>query len=224
MSKLTKAKCDECGLKNNPLVPPKINQSIKIILLCEAPGREEVDQQAYLVGSAGKELALILKELGYNLYTDFNILNACCCRPTEGNRNRTPTEEEIKCCYPQLVDNINIIQPNKIVIMGKVPYSALFGDTKTKVGDLVGQQVKWNNYDVIITYHPAAILHAGGTITVNGQKIRKQIKDDLKKALQNHIQQQKQLEMFNKDEHKGGFLCGMVNGWVWRNGRFRRNK
>jgi len=224
MSKLPPAKCDECTLKNNPLVPPKVNQLIKVILLCEAPGREEVDQMAYLVGSAGKELELILKELGFNLRTDFNILNACCCRPTEGNKNRTPTESEIKCCYPKLSKDINDIQPDMIVVMGKIPYSALFDDSKTKIGDIVGQKIKWNNYDVIITYHPAAILHAGGTITVNGQKIRKQIKDDLRNALQKHTYQQKQLEMFGKEEYSDGFICGMVDGWIWRNGRFRRNR
>jgi uracil-DNA glycosylase family 4 len=221
--KIPPAKCNECTLNNNPLVLPRINLS-KAILLCEAPGREEAEQQLYLVGSAGKELALILKEIGYDLRTDFNILNVCCCRPTEGTRNRTPTESEIKCCYPLLAKNIVDIQPDKIIIMGRIPYIALFGDTKIKIGDLVGQELKWGNYDVMVTYHPAAILHAGGTIAEKGKKIRKQIKDDLIKALQKHTFLQKQLELFDSKPYKDGKLYAIKEGYIWRNGRYREDK
>jgi DNA polymerase len=223
MSKYSISKCDECTLKNNSLVPPKFNSS-KVILLCEAPGGDEVKAMAYLVGVAGKELESILKEIGYDLRTDFNILNACCCRPVEGNRNRTPTDDEVRCCQPSLAKNINDIQPDKIIIMGKVPYSALFGDFKIKISEIVGKEFKWGTYPVMVTYHPAAILHAGGSNTEKGRGFRNQIKNDLTKALQGQVILQKQYEMFDLNQFKNGILYGMVKGYHWENGKFKKNK
>ncbi len=180
--KIPKAQCNSCTLINNPFVPSEINNS-KMCLVAEAPGYIETLQGKPLVGQAGKDLELIIKELGKER-KDFSLLNVCCCRPLDGNKNRTPTELEITCCKFRLFSELKIINPIAVVAMGKVPYLAFGGNPKTLMKDVVGSHFSWESYEVFITYHPAAIVHSGGINSSVGKIIKDKIKEQIKNAIQ----------------------------------------
>jgi uracil-DNA glycosylase len=82
------------------------------------------------------------------------IANVVKSRPPE---NRNPEPEEIANCLPYLEQQITIIRPEFLCLLGKVAASALL-DTAMPVGRMRG---RWHNYrgiPTIVTWHPAYLL------------------------------------------------------------------
>ncbi len=187
MIKAPMGKCDECPLIKAVFVPSELHDKSTVLFLAEAPGFHEAKEGRPLVGVAGQDFNDIVIECG-GTREDGNYVNAVTCRPTkviEGKTyNRTPNDVEIKLCNDRLALEIETLQPTIIVCMGKVPYVALGGDPKMAMKDVVGTRLLWRNrYDVLVTYHPAAIAHSGGKNTERGKEIRDEIKKVVAKAL-----------------------------------------
>ena len=183
MIKAPLARCEICTLSSSTVVLPKLDKKKKIALIGEAPGFEEVFQGLYFIGDAGKKLAQIFTELDFDI-ADVNLLNSVICHPVMENaqRNRTPTEDEIKCCNDRLLAEIDLIKPEKIVLLGKTAYLALGGDKNDKMFNIVGTRFKFGlvnrMYDVTVTYHPSKILYGDADGSTYNQ-----IKNDIGKAL-----------------------------------------
>lgn len=194
MIKANKAKCNVCPLIKSIFVPSEIHES-KIILLAEAPGYIETVKGMPLVGVAGQDLNTIIGRVGHTRKFA-SYLNSVGCRPTQVKdgklNNRTPTDEEIRCCNERLVYEIEQINPTVIVTLGKVPYVALGGKTYTGLlmADVVGTKWSFKNYPVISTYHPAAISHVGGLTSNRGGAIAKHIQHALEMALKEGVNKQ----------------------------------
>lgn len=181
-------KCNSnCPLIKAVLVPSELHDKSKVLFLAEAPGYHEAQDGRPLVGLAGQDFNQIVISCGGNRESG-NYMNVVVCRPTKVENgktyNRTPTDEEIWCCNDRLYAEIEALQPMIIVCMGKIPYIALGGNTKIAMRDVVGTKFVWKQkYDVIVTYHPAAILHSGGVGTERGKLIRDEIEKAVKEAL-----------------------------------------
>ncbi len=186
-NKALNAMCDVCTLKTNVFVPSEIHQS-GICILAEAPGLNEAQEGRPLVGSAGQELFKIIENLGHKR-EDVNLLNSISCRPTKiengKTSNRTPTGDEIAWCNERLLTEIERLSPTIIVSMGKVPFIALGGNKDLPMNQVVGTTMMWKNkFNVLITYHPAAIGYAGGGATERGREIKKSIETVIKSAFE----------------------------------------
>ena len=198
MSKVPFGKCDECPLIQAILVPSEIHDKSKILYLAEAPGYHEAQDGRPLVGMAGQDFNRIVVDCGGNRNSG-NYINAVTCRPTKvvdgKTYNRTPTDVEIQCCNDRLYAEVEVLQPVVIVCMGKIPYIALDGNIKVAMKDIVGTSFTWRQkYNVIVTYHPAAIAHSGGVGTERGKLIRDEIAKTVKEALSiKHVDKQLRL-------------------------------
>ena len=195
MEKAPKGKCDECTLKQAVLVPSEINDT-KILYLAEAPGFNETQEGRPLVGIAGRDLMDVIEECG-GKREDASYINAVTCRPTKTENgkvyNRTPTDAEIAWCNERMIQEIDDLSPEVIVCMGKVPYLAL-GGNKVPMKNIVCTTFDWRNYDVIVSYHPAAIAHSGGKNSERGREIRNKIKEAVEYAMQHkHVDKQLRL-------------------------------
>src|SRR3989339_1088706 len=90
------------------------NPRATLMIVGEAPGRDEDIQGRPFVGRAGKLLDKALSESGIERKNAY-ITNIVKTRP---NNNRTPTEQEIKQCWPILEEQIKIIKPKIICTVG----------------------------------------------------------------------------------------------------------
>ena len=120
----------------------------KIMLIGEAPGEAE-DADGYpFVGVSGQCLSKMLLEAGIEpLYsgqsisetTPLYITNMVMCRPStivnERRRDRAPSNIEIKACLPRLHEEIQIVDPIVIGVMGKVARMTLIKNKSIKPGD-----------------------------------------------------------------------------------------
>lgn len=129
------------------------NRLAKLMLIGEAPGRQEDLQGEPFVGEAGQLLNNILKAINLNR-EDVYIANIVKCRPPE---NREPQPEEIESCRPYLMRQIELVKPKLILCLGRVAAQALL-KTKLSLGQLRGKFHDFRGIQLLVTYHPAALL------------------------------------------------------------------
>ncbi|CAM4345212.1 uracil-DNA glycosylase [Bordetella muralis] len=127
----------------------------------EAPGEQEDRQGLPFVGRSGQLLDAMLSAVGMSREKDVFIANVIKCRPP-GNRN--PKPEEIAACSPYLKRQIELIRPERILVLGRFAAQTLLG-TDATIGSLRGRQHVWTMDDghripVVVSYHPAYLLRS----------------------------------------------------------------
>lgn len=149
------ADCQNCPLAEGRinLVYGEGNPDAKLMLIGEGPGDNENQTGRPFVGAAGQLLDKMLAAISIQR-SEIYIANIVKCRPP-GNRN--PSTEERLACMPYLVEQINIIRPSIILVMGLVAAQSLLGSTET-LGNLRLNQHSFMEIPVFVSYHPAALL------------------------------------------------------------------
>lgn len=180
----------EIEFPHREIVTGKGSPCSEIMLIGEAPGREEVEQGMPFVGKAGKNLSEFLEILCLKR-EDIFITNAVKFRPTKTSgygtiSNRTPTEAEVRQFLPFLLMEISIINPKIIVTLGNTPLKALLGNDVT-IGRLHGAIKNYGGKKLYPLFHPASIIYNPQLKTVYGQDVL-----NLKKYLSQKSQDIKQ--------------------------------
>lgn len=147
--------CVKCKLSEirNHFVYGNGNQSATLMLIGEGPGEDEDNTGDVFVGKAGQLLTKMLLAIQLNR-DEVYIANIVKCRPP-GNRN--PEKEEIQACLPYLLEQIEIIKPKLLLLLGRVAAVSLFHIdqplAKYRKKPLYFQGIK-----TYISYHPSALL------------------------------------------------------------------
>ncbi len=126
----------------------------RVMIIGEAPGKNEDLQGKPFVGAAGKYLQELLA-LAHLEREQVFIANVLKCRPPS---NRDPKPEEIQLCAPFLRMQTRAIDPEFIVTLGNFATKFIL---KTDVGitHLHGQLHQTGKFKVLPVYHPAAALY-----------------------------------------------------------------
>lgn len=149
-------KCTKCELSKsrNNVIFGEGNSNAKIFIIGEAPGRDEDIQGRPFVGKSGQLLDKILEACGFNRFEHVFISNIIKCRPPD---NRVPNEQEAKMCIPYLIRQIDLIQPEILILLGSTALKYTIGP-KYKITRIHGTWLSWYNKLVMPVYHPAALL------------------------------------------------------------------
>ena len=131
------------------------NPNARVLIIGEAPGRNEDLQGVPFVGAAGKKLDALLEIAGLDRERDVFIANVLKCRPPS---NRDPKAEEIEMCSPFLREQTRTIDPQVIVTLGNFATRFIL---KTEVGitQLHGKVQHAGKFTVFPIYHPAAAIY-----------------------------------------------------------------
>jgi len=131
-----------------------------LMLVGEAPGRNEDLQGEPFVGAAGKLLDELMAGIGVSR-SDAYIANVLKCRPPG---NRDPLPDEIDCCKGYLREQVRLIRPRVVVTLGNFSTKLLLR-TETGITRLRGQVFEWwLGARLIPTFHPAAALRGGDRV------------------------------------------------------------
>ena len=160
MNKFSCSKCPELvNCRTNIVYGKSYSNSTKLMIIGEAPGKNEDILGEPFVGKSGK---LLRNELELNNIDDYYITNLVKCRPPN---NRDPTDVEINNCLPHLIDEIKNKNPNLILLVGRKSASALyqhFGMKFTNISDSRGKikKIDYNGItiNILSTYHPASTI------------------------------------------------------------------
>ena len=132
------------------------NPEADIMVIGEAPGRDEDIQGKPFVGRSGQLLDKIFASIGLSEDTIY-ITNVVNWRPP-GNRN--PNSEEIILCKPFLMRHIALIDPKIIVLVGGISFNALTGRSGIMKNRGQWTHLTVNGHDIptLPIYHPAFLL------------------------------------------------------------------
>ena len=148
----TCVQCDLCKTRTNA-VPGQGSLTSKIMFVGEAPGAREDEVGLPFVGAAGNVLSGMLELIGLSRQEVY-IANIIKCRPPN---NRDPSPHEIDQCWKYLDKQIDLINPDLIVTLGRHSFGNFFP------GELIsqarGRPRNWNGRTIFPVYHPAATLH-----------------------------------------------------------------
>ena len=130
------------------------NVNSRLMFVGEAPGQMEDISARPFVGRAGKLLReIVFKEFNKDL-SNFFVSNVVKCRPPF---NRVPTIEEAQTCKPYLLKEIEIVNPDVIVCLGKTATLYLLGENDS-MSRLRGKVFELDKRKVVPTYHPSFLL------------------------------------------------------------------
>ena len=148
--------CHNCDLREgiNKTVIYRGARSAPLMIVGEAPGKDEDLEGKPFVGRSGQLLQNLLGSYGFT-EKDYHICNIAKCRPPE---NRRPTPEEIKACKPLFAEQFLMVKPKVILLCGSTAYEGFFG-TKPVMKDVRGVFIEKNGYYIMTTYHPAYALY-----------------------------------------------------------------
>jgi uracil-DNA glycosylase family 4 len=149
--------CRDCELAQyrTKVVPGEGAEDADLLFIGEAPGWHEDQQGRPFVGPAGQFLDQLLTSIGLHR-EEVYIGNVIKCRPPQ---NRDPLPAEIQSCRKWLDRQIEIIQPQVIVTLGRYSLARYFPNQS--ISKIHGKPRKSGDVIYYPMYHPAAALHQG---------------------------------------------------------------
>ena len=147
--------CNKCKLcqKRTNIVFGVGNKNADIMFIGEGPGADEDKQGIPFVGKAGQLMNKAFEALGINR-SDVYIANIVKCRPPS---NRVPDKEEAEACLNYLRNQVILVKPKIIVLLGSTALKNILGDEN----GITASRGKWIERKGILympTWHPAALL------------------------------------------------------------------
>ncbi len=149
------ADCRRCRLcqKRTQVVFGVGNPKARVVFVGEGPGADEDRIGEPFVGRAGQLLNVMLPSIGLRR-EDVYIANIVKCRPPG---NRDPETDEAAACMPFLKRQIELINPEVIVLLGRIAARFLLGTT-APISSYRGKWTVWHGHAVLPTYHTAYLL------------------------------------------------------------------
>lgn len=145
-------KCRLCTNRTN-IVLGEGNINAKIMFIGEGPGADEDKQGVPFVGKAGQLMNKAFQALGINR-EEIYIANIVKCRPPS---NRVPEEDEAQACLNYLRNQVVLIKPEIIVLLGSTALKTILGK-EYGITAVRGKWMEKNGIKYMPTWHPAALL------------------------------------------------------------------
>lgn len=151
--------CQRCklGKTRKNLVFGVGNPHARLVFVGEGPGADEDAKGEPFVGAAGQVLNRIISAMGLKR-EEVYICNVVKCRPPG---NRDPEPDEIATCSPFLLRQLQSINPEAIVALGKPASHTLLG-VKDPISKLRGKFRDFHGIPLMPTFHPSYLLRKQG--------------------------------------------------------------
>jgi uracil-DNA glycosylase family 4 len=161
--------CRECKIgKSGLAVVGEGNPDADVVFLGEAPGKNEAKTGRPFIGRSGALLRKFIHDIGL-VESEVYIASPVKYLPDRG----TPTKKDIQHGRKHLNDQLAVIDPKIIVLLGATAAYAIF-ERVVPIMKEHGSIVKQNNRTYLLTLHPAAVLRF--------PKYASLMKEDLKKV------------------------------------------
>lgn len=147
--------CKKCKLCNNRtnIVFGEGNKNAKIMFIGEGPGADEDLLGRPFVGKAGKLMNSAFEGIEIKR-EEVYIANIVKCRPPN---NRNPEDDEAEVCINYLRNQVMLIKPKIIVLLGNIALKNILGK-ENKITESRGKWIEKKDILYMPTWHPAALL------------------------------------------------------------------
>jgi DNA polymerase len=148
--------CTACKLSSTrtQVVPGEGIVPAHIMFIGEGPGEQEDLQGKPFVGRSGKLLTQMMNSVGLDRTQNSYIANIVKCRPPG---NRAPEPDEVAACLPWLKEQIRLVAPKILVLVGATALKALLGQTQS-ITKMRGTWLQYEGIDTTVIFHPSYLL------------------------------------------------------------------
>ena len=166
-------RCSACRLaaKRTNMVFGEGNENADVMFIGEGPGEDEDLSGRPFVGKAGQLLTKIIENGMKIPRSQVYIANIVKCRPPA---NRDPMPDEAQCCIGFLKEQIRIVNPKVLILLGKVALKNLLG-VESSISKARESTFEYEGIKVFVTYHPSALLR--------NEAYKRPVWEDIKKAM-----------------------------------------
>lgn len=154
--------CESCALhagRHRAVPGAGATESVEWLVVGEAPGDRDDRLGEPFQGKAGELLHAMLSAAGIDPQGAVFYTNLIKCRPRS---NRPPSPEEIAACLPYLHSQIELLEPRRILVLGRLAAQALLADGlpfEEQRGRIHAFHAKSGvAIPMVVTYHPASLL------------------------------------------------------------------
>jgi DNA polymerase len=131
----------------------------KVLLIGEAPGKDEDEQGKPFVGRSGQLLDRLMASIGLDRRSNLLISNTIYWRPPG---NRTPTQGEIAVCLPFVERLIELVRPQMLILAGGSAAQVMLrreeGVMRMRGRKLVYAKEGQDSVNTMVMLHPAYLL------------------------------------------------------------------
>ena len=176
--------CENCPLLSQGMVIGESNSTsdlkkVRVLFLAEAPAKNEVIKKTPLIGKAGNIFREPFVELKLNKIPHY-ITNVCLCSNLdETGKTSNPPAEALELCKPNWQNLIKVLEPELIVAMGTTVVTTMGLDVGKdfKITQGRGNIYKYENYNVLVTFHPSYVARNGSSTSSVGQLFVSDLKE-----------------------------------------------
>lgn len=151
--------CTSCDLRQRCTLPVPFSgpSNPRLVVVGEAPGKQEDEAGAPFVGPSGRVVRGWLRDAGWDL-DEVAFVNSVSCFP-----NRTPTKDEVNACQPNIHRQLSHLRCDRLLVLGGIAIQALL-NTTVRVGEVRGLWWRVRRLPdlgsswALATWHPAAVL------------------------------------------------------------------
>jgi len=131
------------------------NLKAKVMFIGDNPGVSEDETGMLFTGKSGELLANMIEKVLLIPKEDVYVTTILKCKTPD---NRVPTPEEVACCKPYVMQQIQTIRPQIIVALGSTSFHHLTGEYDTPIDKIRGTVLNFGEAKLIPTFHPNFLL------------------------------------------------------------------
>ena len=135
--------------KSKPVLPQG-EEGAEVMLIAEAPGREEAAAGAPIAGEAAALMERMLAAIGWNLTQAYLANLSCFYSP-----GAKPTAKDLEDCAKAARSHIALAKPKRLLLLGDAPARALLGKS---LAEARGHLHRVEGIRTIVTFHPRFLL------------------------------------------------------------------
>lgn len=151
------AKCHLCALAKSRknVIFGAGNLKAKVMFIGDSPSVSEDETGMPFSGKSGELLAKMIENVLLIPKEEVYVTTILKCKTPD---NRVPTPEEVACCKPYVMQQIQTIRPQIIVALGSTSFHHLTGEYDTPIDKIRGTVLNFGEAKLIPTFHPNFLL------------------------------------------------------------------
>ena len=151
------AQCHLCALSKSRknVIFGAGNLKARVMFIGDNPGVSEDETGMLFTGKSGELLAKMIENVLLIPKEEVYVTTILKCKTPD---NRVPTPEEVACCKPYEMQQIQTIRPKIIVALGSTSFHHLTGEYDTPIDKIRGTVLNFGEAKLIPTFHPNFLL------------------------------------------------------------------
>ena len=131
------------------------NLKARVMFIGDSPSVSEDETGVPFTGKSGELLAKMIENVLLMPKEEVYVTTILKCKTPD---NRVPTPEEVACCKPYVMQQIQTIRPKIIVALGSTSFHHLTGEYDTPIDKIRGTVLNFGEAKLIPTFHPNFLL------------------------------------------------------------------